>query len=237
MSCGHLNDYDSIGAHDKRSYNYNAKVLIPTKSNRLDIVAEHQGTQGDAADIHDASIDSKWDSQIHLSTKTEIRPEITTQNSFKISANSLGLKWNFVKARHFGMSFYFSAMHLNTDIDIAIPAYLTNAPSEQHIALSDNIFSPKFEVYAPLTKRLMFSGSISYAGVLDDDWLSMLQISVNYLLTENFSLGLGAKQWNYSLGDDGAADASLTKDKLNFSAKSKISLISNGILGELNYRF
>lgn len=236
MNCA-SNDYDSINARDKHAYSYSAKVLIPTKSERLDIVFEHQGTQGDASDIHAATIDYKYDNQTQLYTRTEVRPEVTTQDSFKITADSIGLKWNFVKANHFGMNFYFNIMQLNTSIDITVPAYLTNAPSKQHVSLSDNIFAPKFEVYVPLTERLNASASISVAGALDDDSVSMLDLSVNYLLTKNFSFGLGAREWGYSLGDDSATDTSLAKDKINFSANSNISLMSKGVFGQLMYRF
>ncbi len=236
MNCA-SNDYDSINVRDKRAYSYSAKVLIPTESKRLDVVIEHQGTQGSSADFHEATTDYKVDSTTFLSTTTVIRPAVTTQNSFNTRADSIGLKWNFVNARHFGMNFYFSVMHLNTKIDIDIPAYSTNAPSQQHISLNDNVFAPKFEVYAPLTKRLKFSGSISVAGVFDDDSISMLEVGVSYLLTENLSFGIGAKQWDYSLGDDFATDPSLAKDKFNFSASSDISLSSRGVFGQLAYRF
>jgi hypothetical protein len=227
------NSYDSIHASDDSAYSYGVKAVIPTGKERVDIVLEYQGAQGKDSDVHEAEFDYSYDGTEY--TVSEIRPTITTQDSFSLDAISVGAKWNLLDKRYLGMNIYFNVMHLSTSVDIDIPAYLSVAPSTVQVDKNTIQFAPKFELYVPLFEHIQVTGSILTMGALQDTSLTISSISVDYELAKNLTLGLGYKNWSYySLESD---NTKLSKDILNFSDQSNISLTAKGISGELAYRF
>ncbi len=230
ISCS-SNHYDSIEVNDSSAYSYGAKAVIPTGKERVDIVLEYQGTQGEGPDNHDAGREYKNGGY------EQVRPAVTTQNNFSIDAASAGVKWNLLDKRYLGMNMYFNVMQLSTNIEINVPAYLMTPPTRVDVSKDSILFAPRFELYVPISKHLRIAGSILGAGLVDDEVsLSVGSISLDYLLNKNLTLGLGYKNWDYnSLGD--LDSKNLPEDRLNFSSKSEVSLNASGISGELAYRF
>ena len=231
MGCLSSNNYDSINIKDNSAYSYGVKAVIPTGKERVDIVLEYQGTQGEGADNHDA------ESEYKNGGYEQVRPAVKTQNNFSIDAASAGVKWNLLDKRYLGMNMYFNVMQVSPEIEIDVPAYLTAAPTRVSVSQDTFLFAPKFELYVPVSKHLQITGSILGSGLLNEETtLSIASISLDYLINKNLTLGLGYKNWGYNSSGD-REEAVLAKDRLHFSSKSEISLDASGIAGELAYRF
>lgn len=229
------NQYDPIRASDSSTVGYSAKAEFPTKSERWAFVAEHQATKGSGADRHDAG----WDYSSQTGSGSEVRPVVTTQDSFTISANSLGVKWHALDKTHIGMNLYFNLMQINADIDVAVPAYLAVAPTSAHVKLSDVKFSHKFELYVPLSERVRITSAILLAGDVfsEGESLTTLGVGLDYLLSEKVTLGLGYKKWFYESVGEKASGEPLSNKTLIFTSGSDVELTSSGVSGELTYRF
>lgn len=232
LGCTTSGSYDSVYARDRGAENYSAKLLVPTAIKSLDIVIEQQGTRGDGFEYHYPKYAQKYNNQTKRSETTEIRPAITTQDSFAISATSLGVKWNFFDRPRLGMNFYVAVMKVNAKTDISVPAYLAYAPTQEQVKHSSTTLSQELEIYVPITERLRLVSSLMLGPSVN-----ISSHGVEYRATNQITLGLGHKRWNYDEISNTIVDTPLQIDKLNFSSKSNMSLDSSGISGELTYRF
>lgn len=236
MNCS-SNPYDPVTVRDKGAANYGAKLLIPTSNKRIDVVFEHQGTRGEGLDSHGGNYDYKTNTQTHQSDLIEVRPPITTQDSFDLSATSFAVKWNLLDKSAIGMNFYLALVYLNASVDIDVPAYLSYARTKAHLRQSNTTLSPKFELYIPITERVRIIGSVLSSHMTEDLAFNVFGVGLDYLATKNITLGLGYKAWEYESSKDATSVTPLAKDKFNFSSKSNVDISSNGISGELTYRF
>jgi hypothetical protein len=231
MNCS-SQQYDPIRASDSSTLGYSA-------SERWAFVAEHQATKGSGADTHDKGYDYLPRQTGSGSEYVEVRPLVTTQDSFTISANSLGVKLQALDKTHIGMNLYFNLMQINADIDVAVPAYLAVAPTSAHVKLSDVKFSHKFELYVPLSERVRITSAILLAGDVfsEGQSLTTLGVGLDYLLSEKVTLGLGYKKWFYESAGEKASGERLSDKTLIFTSGSDVDLSSSGVSGELTYRF
>lgn len=238
MACT-SNNYDSINARDDSTKGYSLKAEFPTSRERLTVVVERQSTKGSGADYHDPGYDYRNVGQPPVRKLVEVRPGITTQDNFTLSANSIGFKWNVFDKPKLGLNLFFNAMQINSHIDIDVPAYLAKAPTAAQVKTSDVEFAHKVELYVPLSERVRLTGSLLLAGGNGGGGASLNTSGVgfDFLANKNFTLGLGYKRWHYDLDVDSTASTLLDKEILNFSSKSRVSLSTKGVSGELSYRF